>query len=39
MGSKNLKAVAVWGTRQVPVAEPEKAKEHFEEIFLSILIN
>jgi len=27
MGSKNLKAVAVWGTKQAPVADEEKAKK------------
>lgn len=27
MGSKNLKAVAVYGTAKVPVADPEKVKE------------
>lgn len=26
MGSKNLKAIAVWGTKEVPVADPEGAK-------------
>ncbi|MCL1812068.1 MAG: aldehyde ferredoxin oxidoreductase family protein [Treponema sp.] len=37
MGSKNLKAVAVWGTKQVPVAEEEKAKEHAKELFKTLL--
>ena len=27
MGSKNLKAVAVWGTKQTPLADEEKAKQ------------
>jgi len=27
MGSKNLKAVAVWGTKQTPLADAEKAKQ------------
>jgi len=36
MGSKNLKAVAVWGTKQVPVAEEEKAKEHAKELFKAL---
>jgi len=37
MGSKNLKAVAVRGTQNVPVAHPEKLKElvktHFKKIY------
>jgi len=37
MGSKNLKAVAVWGTKQVPVAEEVKAKEHAKELFQALL--
>ena len=36
MGAKNLKAVAVWGTGQVPVAEEEKAKEHAKELFKAL---
>ncbi len=33
MGSKNLKAVAAWGTREVPVHDPEKAAEFAKETF------
>ncbi len=33
MGSKNLKAVAAWGTKEVPLAEPAKAAEISKEIF------
>ena len=36
MGSKNLKAVAVWGTKQVPVADEEKAKEYVKELFKAL---
>ena len=36
MGSKNLKAVAVWGTKQTPVADEEKAKEHAKELFKAL---
>ncbi|MDR0447890.1 MAG: aldehyde ferredoxin oxidoreductase family protein [Treponema sp.] len=36
MGSKNLKAIAVWGTKQVPVAEEEKAKEQAKELFKAL---
>ena len=36
MGSKNLKAVAVWGTKQTPVAEEDKAKEHAKELFKAL---
>jgi len=33
MGSKNLKAVAAWGTKEVPVFDKEKASEYSKEIF------
>lgn len=33
MGSKNLKAIAAFGTKQVPVFEPEKAKEVAKQVF------
>ncbi|NCB17723.1 MAG: hypothetical protein EOM65_16315, partial [Synergistales bacterium] len=33
MGSKNLKAVAAWGTKEVPVYDREKASEYAKEIF------
>ncbi|MHC4742510.1 MAG: aldehyde ferredoxin oxidoreductase family protein [Planctomycetota bacterium] len=36
MGSKNLKAIAVRGTKKVPVAEPEKAKELIKTYFKRI---
>ena len=32
MGSKNLKAVAVWGTKQTPLADEEKAKQLAKEL-------
>ena len=39
MGSKNLKAVAVRGTRNVPVADPEKAKALVKAYFKKIRDN
>ncbi len=33
MGSKNLKAVAAWGTKEVPVKDREKADEYSKKIF------
>jgi len=36
MGAKNLKAIAVWGTKQTPVAAEEKAKEHAKELFKAL---
>ena len=36
MGSKNLKAVAVWGTKQVPVADGEKAKQLASELMKTL---
>ncbi|MTI79685.1 MAG: aldehyde ferredoxin oxidoreductase [Firmicutes bacterium] len=39
MGSKNLKAVAVWGTKQVPVHDKEKASEISKKLFKSAYEN
>ena len=36
MGSKNLKAVAVWGTKQVPVADEQKAKQMAKDLLLAL---
>src|SRR4030042_2893459 len=33
MGSKNLKAISSFGTKEVPVFDPEKAKEIAKEVF------
>ena len=33
MGSKNLKAIAAWGTKEVPVKDPAKAAELTKELF------
>ena len=39
MGSKNLKAVAVRGTKSVPVADPEKTKALIKQYFKKIYAN
>ncbi|MEL7650138.1 MAG: aldehyde ferredoxin oxidoreductase family protein [Sedimentibacter sp.] len=36
MGSKNLKAVAVWGTKQVPVADLEEAQKLAKDLFVRL---
>jgi len=36
MGSKNLKAIAAWGTKKVEVAEEEKAKQLAKDLFKSL---
>lgn len=36
MGSKNLKAIAAWGTQQCEIADPEGAKEFAKEVFTNL---
>jgi len=36
MGSKNLKAVAVWGTKQTPLADEEKAKQFAKDLMKTL---
>lgn len=36
MGSKNLKAIAVWGSKEVPVRNREKASAKSKELFLKL---
>ena len=36
MGSKNLKAIAVWGTKQVPVADLEGSQKLAKELFIRL---
>ena len=37
MGSKNLKAVAAWGTKKVPVFDEEKATQYSKEMFKTLM--
>ena len=36
MGSKNLKAIAVWGTKQTPLANEEKAKQLAKDLMITL---
>lgn len=36
MGSKNLKAIAAWGTQECEIADPEGAKEYAKEVFRNL---
>lgn len=36
MGSKNLKAITAWGTKECEIAKPEEAKEFAKEVFMEL---